>query len=56
MDGSRRRRHRPTPQARWLAVYRTARQSRRLLGLPVPPLTRLVALVLAAIESGQFKS
>lgn len=46
MDGSRRRRHKPTPQARWLAAYRTARWGRRFLGNPVPALTTLALLVI----------
>lgn len=49
MDGSRRRRHRPTAQARWLAVWRTARWARRFLGRPIPPVTALAAVVLHSL-------
>ena len=44
MDGSRRRRHKPTTQARWLAIYRTARWARRFLDRPLPELRALASL------------
>ncbi len=44
MDGSRRRRHNRTPQARWLAVWRTARWARRFMGATLPPLASLIML------------
>ena len=45
MDGSRRRRHTKTPQARWLAVWRSARWGRRFMGLAIPPLAALILLI-----------
>ncbi len=45
MDGSRRRRHNRTAQARWLAVYRTARWARRFMGLALPPMAQLIVVL-----------